>query len=145
MSSYDIWILGYGTWILWYDFIHWWNDILRSQYSIVMWWCVIIMTNMRFNIEYCIIDLSDYDIKIEKNINNSSSGSGIFIRIWHFNVMRWYYNFVFLYQTKRFECQDIPFFMMGYDIIKSRYGGLGGILIWHYNDWIWRYDILLWS
>ena len=66
MSGYDIWILGYGTWILWCDFIHWWNDTLRSQYSIVMWWCVIIMTKMLFNIEYCIIDLSDYEIKIGK-------------------------------------------------------------------------------
>ena len=38
------------------------------------------MINMLFNIEYCIIDLSDYDIKIEKNIKNSSkSGSGIFM------------------------------------------------------------------
>ena len=38
------------------------------------------MTNILFNIEYCIIDLSDYDIKIEKNIKNSSkSGSGIFM------------------------------------------------------------------
>ena len=38
------------------------------------------MTNMLFNIEYSIIDLSDYDIKIEKNIKNSSkSGSGIFM------------------------------------------------------------------
>ena len=66
MSGYDIWILGYGTWILWCDFIHWWNDTLRSQYSIVMWWCVIIMTNMLFNIEYCII-------------NSSKSGSGTFM------------------------------------------------------------------
>ena len=26
--------------------------------------------------------------------------------------MRWYYNFVLLYHTIRFECQDIPFFMI---------------------------------
>ena len=32
--------------------------------------------------------------------------------------------------------------MIGYDIIKWRYGGLGGILMWHYNDWIWHYNIL---
>ena len=38
------------------------------------------MTNMLFFIEYCIIDLSDYDIKIGKNIKNSSkSESGIFM------------------------------------------------------------------
>ena len=57
--------------------------------------------------------------------------------------MRWYYNFGLLYHTIRIECQGILLFMIGYDIIKSRYGGLGGILMWHKNDWIWHYNILM--
>ena len=108
---------------------------------------------MLFYIEYCIIDLSDYDIKIGKTFkkNSSKSGSGIYARILDCNLSEYdtltSWDGIIMSKfchTIRFECQDIPFFMRGYDFIKSRYGGLGGILMWHYNDWIWHYNILMW-